>query len=56
MDWVPVVYGGIFPNGSKYGLIKMLDDHVIDGTHHNYKFTHQRADYFDYIFPAFIAE
>ena len=56
VNWIWQEYGGIYPNGSKTGLFKKLDDHELDGTQHNFKFSHQRADHFDYIFPGQLAE
>ena len=48
--------GYLYPNGSKTGILKLLDEHVADGTPPIYIYTLERLDHFDYIFPTEIAE
>lgn len=56
LNFVTLEYGGVYPNGTKTGVFQSLDDHEIVGTQHNYRFSHERADFFDYIFPCQLAE
>jgi hypothetical protein len=45
-------FGEVFNNGTKTGVLKLIDEREIDGSAHNYMYTELRAEHFDFIFPT----
>lgn len=49
-------FGALYPNGTKTGTLKAIDQHEIDGGPSNVIVSVLRKEHFDYIFPTYVSE